>query len=511
DLATSADNSDIRIVGLRLARQLPDVDTLSVVKKLVNDVSPQVRRECLVALREIKGPAAVDLLAELTAQYDGQDRWYLEAIGIAADGRWDELGEVIHTKADRISEPAKRNLIWRSRATVTPDLLAELILDSETSSEDVIRYFRSYDFQRSDRTQSALAKIAFGELAGSPERIALVRKEALDRIESIDLQNPTQLAALQNALDAAGNSTEFVDLVRRFRVESRYADLISLAANHSSDQVGTEAIRAILALNQTELLQSAINDAPDDIKLSLVQALGNSSDNKATRLVAELMQDDQQGSEMRRQAVRALGQLRSGAEQLLALAKQQQVPDVLSEAVAAALVTSRFRDIQNQAVELYPAAASKDAVPLPAIQDLVRHRGDAVAGRTVFAGVGTCVKCHQVGDEGKSVGPSLAKIGEKLTKQAMFESILYPSAAIAHSYETYQVVLSDGNVATGLLVSETDDQVEIKNAEGIVQRFAKNDVEEMSKQPISVMPANLHSLMTKDDLVNVVEYLTTLK
>ena len=57
--------------------------------------------------------------------------------------------------------------------------------------------------------------------------------------------------------------------------------------------------------------------------------------------------------------------------------------------------------------------------------------------------------------EGKQIGPDLTEIGSKLSREAMFESILYPSAGISHSYETFTAELADGNVVTGLKVSET--------------------------------------------------------
>ena len=93
----------------------------------------------------------------------------------------------------------------------------------------------------------------------------------------------------------------------------------------------------------------------------------------------------------------------------------------------------------------------------------------------------------------------------------MFESILYPSAGIAHSYETYTAELADGNVVTGLLVSETAEEVELKNNEGVVRNIARADIDSITKQPISIMPADLHQSLTEQELVDLVEFLTTLK
>jgi putative heme-binding domain-containing protein len=116
-----------------------------------------------------------------------------------------------------------------------------------------------------------------------------------------------------------------------------------------------------------------------------------------------------------------------------------------------------------------------------------------------------------VRQEGKAVGPELSEIGKKLSREAMFESILYPSAGISHSFETYTAELNDGNVVTGILVSQSTEAVEIKNAEGLSRRIPRSEIEQLVKQPISMMPADLYRNLTEEELVDLVEYLGTLK
>ncbi len=77
-------NPDLRITGLRIARE-KKLDVILFVKMLVKDASAQVRRECAIALRHNASPETPKLWAELAAQHDGRDRWYLEALGIGAN------------------------------------------------------------------------------------------------------------------------------------------------------------------------------------------------------------------------------------------------------------------------------------------------------------------------------------------------------------------------------------------------------------------------------------------
>ena len=53
--------------------------------KGVEDKSAQVRRECAIDLRHEKTLQAAKLWAELATRHDGEDRWYLEALGLSSD------------------------------------------------------------------------------------------------------------------------------------------------------------------------------------------------------------------------------------------------------------------------------------------------------------------------------------------------------------------------------------------------------------------------------------------
>jgi hypothetical protein len=88
-LALSDRDADVRMMGIRLARQL-GTPVEKYAAKVVKDASPQVRRELSVALRFDKSTAMPKLWAELAKQHDGKDRWYLEALGIGAELRWSE-------------------------------------------------------------------------------------------------------------------------------------------------------------------------------------------------------------------------------------------------------------------------------------------------------------------------------------------------------------------------------------------------------------------------------------
>ena len=157
DLAIKDKDSDIRIVGLRLARQLADVEAIEVVGKLVSDKSAQVRRECAIALRHAKTSQSAKLWAELATRHDGEDRWYLEALGLSSDLNADACFDAWLAKVeDKWNTPAGRDLIWRVRAKEAPAYLAKILKDKNTPPETHPRYVRALDFHSGPEKEKAL-------------------------------------------------------------------------------------------------------------------------------------------------------------------------------------------------------------------------------------------------------------------------------------------------------------------------------------------------------------------
>ncbi len=512
DLAIKDDNPDIRITGLRLARQLSSVNNIATIEKLVSDSSPQVRRECAIALRYETDDLKPQLWAKLALQHDGDDRWYLEALGIGAELDWDNCLAAWRSLAGSEFRSTKsgRDIVWRSRAEESPLLIASLINDKATPVHELPRYFRAFDFLTGNRKNEAIGKIAFATASDDKTRQELIAREAFNRLEGDSVKNDEQRAALNRALDASVGTEHFVSLVTRFGVTDRYETLLKLAQAKPSDPSGIAAIRALLDKNQTTLIVNALQTT-DESAQNTILALGNSTNNKASKILSTIVFDTDADLEMRRQSVRARVRGRAGAIELLKEVESKKLDERLSEAAAMAFGSAPFGDIRSKAEKLFPARQTKGAESLPPIRELVRMTGNATNGMAIFAKTGTCANCHVVNGKGKEVGPDLSQIGSKLSREAMFESIIYPSAGIAHNYENFSAVLDDGNVVVGLVTSRTDSQLTMKDAEGIQRTIKTENIEELVKQPISLMPNDVSKLMTMQELIDVVEYMGTLK
>lgn len=505
-------DSDLRITALRAARQLK-VDLVPYLTQLIKDPSPQVRRECAIALRYNKAPEAPALWAALAAQHDGKDRWYLEALGIGADKQWDVyLGAWLTQAGDKWNTPAGRDIVWRSRAAVTPELLVKIISDPAIAADDLPRYFRALDFLNGQSKDHAVVQLAFATRVDDASKQAFIAAEAINRLKGFDLgKNPAQTAALQKVLDASRGTTQFVTLVDKFNLSDRYPQLLALAQQNADNQLGVEAIRVLLAKRQMPMITAAIGSKEPELAVNTTRAVSNSADASAVSLLLGLINDSARAQDVRQEAVRGLGKSRPGVVELLKLASAKKLDDSLVQAAAFALHATSFDDIKQKANELFPLPPSKNDKPLPPLSTMLKAKGDVAKGKIVFTTTGKCAACHIVGKEGKEVGPNLSEIGSKLSREAMFESILYPSAGISHNYETYVVALNSGNVVNGILVTQTPNSISLKDAEAIVRTYKKSEIEEIKKQNVSLMPADLQKQMTAEELIDVIEYVQTLK
>jgi putative heme-binding domain-containing protein len=107
--------------------------------------------------------------------------------------------------------------------------------------------------------------------------------------------------------------------------------------------------------------------------------------------------------------------------------------------------------------------------------------------------------------------PALSEIGSKLPKEAIYDSIINPNASISMGFETTQLQTKDGTVAIGIVRSETNDELVLALPGGATNKFGKRDIVKREKLPTSMMPSGLNQALSQQDLVDLVEYLASLK
>ncbi len=164
---SSSDNSDLRIAAIRCGR-FAKLPYSQFVDPMLRDANPQARRELAVALREDSSAEMPSRWTTLAQQFDGKDRWMLEALGVAAIDRWDDcLTQLLASdKTDRNST-ATAKLIWRSRGSKSSQWIAELLKSENIEPTEIDAFFRALDFQKPDDRQKALLELL--DLASNQE------------------------------------------------------------------------------------------------------------------------------------------------------------------------------------------------------------------------------------------------------------------------------------------------------------------------------------------------------
>ena len=196
---------------------------------LVKDADPQIRRECALLLHHNKSANAPALWADLALQYDGKDRWYLEALGIGAEGQWDSFFKAWLAKAgaNPVANKAGKDIVWRSRGKESVNLLASLAGDPNTDLKSRLRYFRAFDFNPGANEKStALLKIMEGNAANQSE----VNELALRHLDPAFVKkSPEAMAAVKKLLDSSYGSQTYMELVARYELTSENKRLLELA------------------------------------------------------------------------------------------------------------------------------------------------------------------------------------------------------------------------------------------------------------------------------------------
>jgi putative membrane-bound dehydrogenase-like protein len=516
-IARAAGDADpnLRITAIRAARRVRR-GIVGTVKTLVHDPSAQVRRECAIALRNVAGPDRSKLWADLAVPHDGRDRWYLEALGIGADGDWDACFDAWWMgPAHSGSKPGQIDVVWRSRSAKTPEWLNQMLWSDSLGSsppEQWPRLVRAFDFQSGAAKKRALLRLASADSQYNPGQFDALRVEALSRLNREDvLGDPKHATDFKALVDAQRGTPRLVDLIERLRLPGYTADLLALAQTNAQDTLGVRAVRLVLDLGDTSAIETALRSRELKTVEDTIAALANSADPRAGQLLWPLVDDAKRPLDIRRQAIRGAGRTTRGANEILTRVDRGRLEASLREAASAAVYASASEPIRARAAKVFPLPPAVDSRPLPPVRQLVRRTGDPRKGEIVFATIGTCAKCHVVNGQGKEVGPNLSEIGAKLSRPALYESILFPSAAISHNFSAYTVVLTNGNAVSGILISRTPDSIAIRGIDAITRTYRMAEVEEIKEQSVSLMPADLQKTMNADDLVNVVEYLTTLK
>ncbi len=531
---------------------------------LLLDALPRPRFFAAEALGRIKYVPAVDPLIAMLAENDDDDV-YLRHAGVTALAR---IGAPEHIVA-LASHPQRgvrlaavvalrrmknagvaRFLADKDELVVTeaarainddggieaalPALAA--LLDSSFTREALLRRVISANLRLgTDSAARRVARYAGRATATEPMRVEAIavlgvwpKPSVLDRVDGSQLgvvrrDSAVARAALATVVEplfATGSpavQVALADAIGRLRLTSAVGLLFSKSRDATAPSVRIAALRnfALFGDPRTEeALRAALGDQDAAVRTAALAAIPslNLPEASTTGLLASIV-----------------GSKASIAEQQSALASLGKVQGASGRDVLAPLVDQLVRGTIAPEIKLdvadaaraskHPALVAKvdsleksraNAAPVIAYADALRG-GDARRGqRVVLQGASaTCTKCHNFGTgPGADVGPPLRQVGSRSTREQLLESLIDPSARIVPGFGPVQLTLKSGEKLFGTLKEETDTYLVLEVSSG-PRRVLKTQIGVRKNGPSAMPP--MGTLLTRREIRDVVEYLSTLK
>jgi putative heme-binding domain-containing protein len=281
-----------------------------------------------------------------------------------------------------------------------------------------------------------------------------------------------------------------IEALAAFGDEPSMDALNAVATSAKESTVRTKAVAALAPL-KTDLaaaaaIQSLLQPAP---------AEGTKLD--AAGLVAPILLQKTGAAAL----VHAVGESKLSpdvARVLVRAARGAAQPD---DALIAALRNAG--GLQDASWKLTPELASQ-------LLDEAKTTGNATRGEQVYRNKTLqCQKCHAIGGAGGVVGPGLESIGASAQPDYLVESMLAPAAKVKEGFHTKQIATDEGQVYTGIVIRETDNDVILRTANDETITIAKNTIEERLDGR-SLMPEGLLDELTREEVVDLIRFLSEL-
>ncbi len=171
----------------------------------------------------------------------------------------------------------------------------------------------------------------------------------------------------------------------------------------------------------------------------------------------------------------------------------------LEDELLTARVTELWGDVrESSADKLARIGSLKESLTSEAMAAADKSRGRALFDQT-------CTKCHRMYGEGESVGPDLTG-SNRDNLDYLLENIVDPSAVVNKDFRMSVVVLYDGRVMTGLVVTKTDKTLTLQTQTDR-QTVALDDVESIETTNLSSMPDGLLDNLSAEEIRDLLAYL----
>lgn len=283
-----------------------------------------------------------------------------------------------------------------------------------------------------------------------------------------------------------------------------------------SPDVRVQALNSLARLKDSGIanaIQMALSDKDQLVRVAgidLVSSLHASSSAVVSMLVQVI---NTKSVEEKQAALLALGKI-PGTQAMEALTQlvdkfssgklPPEVEIELEEAIDSA-------HAQSLAVRYHKADSLRSAGDVMAAYKACLFGGSEKRGKGLFFwGESTqCTRCHSYDDMGGNAGPRLNGVASRISREQILQAIVDPSARLAPGFGTSTITLKDGQTLSGVLMTETTDQLTLKSGNEPPRDIAKSSIAKRTNAPSS-MP-EFKYILSKKDIRDLVSFLSTLK
>ncbi len=461
----------VRENAVRLAEPRLDLapDLLTKVIALADDPDARVRFQVAFTLGESKDPRAATTLAAMARRHAG-DVWMRTAV----------LSSVAES-ADRVLVGLLDDKAWANSTA------GQLVLSSLAQVIGV----RNRP-QELNRVLTAFA--ASPAVAGNTDltsRLVLAVGTGLKRSGGrfrLDAAATTPGAKLIRTL---------ADAARNTAVDAR-----------TPEPARREAVQLLSCLpyaaSRPTLVELLDPGSPPAMQAVAVRALADYAEPEVSELLVARW--GQYTPEVRQEAVQALFAREDRTLALLRAAVRGEVSVAEIDLSRRDLLrTHRNAAVRELAAKLFGQDTSRPrAAVIAEYQPALSLKPDPTNGRKVFEK--NCMACHQVGDQGAAVGPSLASSSFH-EPAALLTHILDPNLYVAPNYVQYVVTDRSGRTFTGVIASQTATGITLKRDQGMTDTILRADIDEVHSTGRSLMPEGLEGVIGKQEMADLIGFL----
>lgn len=507
----------LRILSHRW-KEMPDA--MKICETAIADAHPQVRLWALAVLADMRSARAFGVaLKALDAVMDENLDFLLEQIGREQAEVW---MPAFAKGTLKLENP--KHLVYAMKSTGRSDALPplfEALKTGKLSVEDAAAVL-AVAGGAADAAQAKLMADMANDPAMSARQDGLL--DALVAAASGRGVKPVGAEALATAW-LSHSRPEVVHratiLAGLWKVESARDTLMKLAGDAATlPPIRDGAVSGLTSLGgvkSRDFFDSLFQKQPENRVLA-IRGLSDVGPNLAAKRAVEFLQAAGETPATHAAATAVLQVFLRNKQLPNTLAKELAGKTIPEAAAIEGIRMASSRGVQGPLIDALKKAGGVKQMDRPlspaemsALVAKVKSQGDAARGEMVYRRQQLlCQTCHAIGGAGGLLGPDMVSIGASAPVDYLIESLLEPSKKVKEGYHMIVVTTKDGQVVSGGLVQDGQDEVVIRDPANQMHKVPKARIASRQISPVSMMPPGLTASLREDEFVDLVRFLSEL-